>query len=62
MTRNEIFNVVKSAMISIIDEIDETTEINESDRMATWAQTRSTWSALFRLHTLLRDQGGPCRA
>ncbi|MEZ4684456.1 MAG: hypothetical protein R2932_60610 [Caldilineaceae bacterium] len=34
MTRNEIFNVVKSAMISIIDEIDETTEINESDRMA----------------------------
>lgn len=34
MTRNEIFDVVKSHMISIIDEIDATTPIHESDRMA----------------------------
>lgn len=34
MTRNEIFEVVKSFMIEIIDDLDETTEINESDRMA----------------------------
>lgn len=34
MTRNEIFDVVKSHMISIIDEIDATTPIHERDRMA----------------------------
>ena len=34
MTRNEIFAVVKSHMISIIDEIDATTPIHEHDRMA----------------------------
>lgn len=34
MTRSEIFDVVKSHMISIIDEIDATTPIHERDRMA----------------------------
>ena len=34
MTRNEIFDVVKTHMIETIDEIDESTSINEQDRMA----------------------------
>ena len=34
MNRNEIFDVVKSYMIEIIDDIDESTEINENNRMA----------------------------
>lgn len=34
MTRTEIFDVVKSYMIEIIDDIDESTSINETDRMA----------------------------
>lgn len=34
MNRNEIFDVVKSYMIEIIDDVDESTEINENDRMA----------------------------
>lgn len=34
MTRNEIFDVVKSYMIEIIDDVEETTEITENDRMA----------------------------
>lgn len=34
MNRNEILTTVKSFMIEIIDDVDETTEINENDRMA----------------------------
>ena len=34
MTRNEIFDVVKSYMIEIIDDVDESTAINETNRMA----------------------------
>jgi len=34
MNRNEIFAIVKSLMIEIIDDVDTNTEINESDRMA----------------------------
>lgn len=34
MNRNEIFDVVKSFMIEIIDDVEEATEINEADRMA----------------------------
>lgn len=34
MTRNEIFDVVKTHMIEIIDEIDESTPISENNRMA----------------------------
>lgn len=34
MNRNEIFDIVKTHMIEIVDEIDDTTQINESDRMA----------------------------
>ncbi|MBV7340230.1 acyl carrier protein [Chloroflexi bacterium TSY] len=34
MTRNEIFDVVKSYMVEIIDDLDETSKINETDRMA----------------------------
>ena len=33
MNRSEIFDVVKSLMIEIIDDVDETTEIDETDRM-----------------------------
>jgi polyketide biosynthesis acyl carrier protein len=34
MTRDEIFAVVRAQMISIIDELDETTVIDEHNRMA----------------------------
>lgn len=34
MTRTDIFDVVKSHMIEIIDDVEESTEIKESDRMA----------------------------
>ena len=34
MTRNEIFEVVKTFMIEIIDDVDESTEIDATDRMA----------------------------